>query len=460
MAKRCIKPDCSGIVAFACECKGKPIFMCKKHPSVHLMSKGNHQIIGFRYKPDNQEADKISKQFLSVLTKIRKIQTQTLDNTKKIIEQTLQLSDKLMKYLEVIENRFLKVYNSVKMRKSNDIQDVDDYINFAYLDESLILKSVDAVVECLTSFYDIDPCMSIAQVIFCNTSKNSQLSVLNLENLISYPLSLKDEKGSTQNLNINNGFPQCQVKKHTNCIINASNAYLIDMKRNIVESLPGITNLNTICGLVCKDDYIYVFQGINNNQLSYKLKLGSAKWESFSYIPSKSSEMLNPKFPFCNTNSYYNENVFFCENKNICFGMPAQNNYIINGTASIIRNNIVIGSYYMSGIYHYNEISNSYTQILTEISNSYTQILNLTANTYNYAMENWIVSRYGLYENIGPALSDFKNYQCASGISNLSFYGSFPHKGCIYFMLNDNSLMRINCDQKKIEAVQFNFKAN
>ncbi|OMJ67994.1 hypothetical protein SteCoe_34682 [Stentor coeruleus] len=348
------------------------------------------------------------------------------------------------------------------MHKSNDIQDVDDFINFAYRDENLMLDNVDTVVKCLTSFYDIDPCKSIAQVIFCNISKNSQLSVLNLENLISYPLSLKDETESTQNLNINNGFPQCQVKKYTNCIINASNAYLIDMKRNIVESLPGITNLNTICGLVCKDDYIYVFQGINNNQSSYKLKLGSANWESFSYIPLQYAEMQPDQMMGSRKSGYrmsnrrashrgisnrgiyeYNQNVYNGP------GYSSQNNYLINGTASIIRNNIVIGSYYMSGIYHYNEISNSYTQIL-----------NLTANTYNYAMENWIISSNGLYENTGPALSDFKNYQYISNISILSFYGSFPHKGCIYFMLNDNSLMRINCDQKKIEAVEYSFKAN
>lgn len=43
-------------------------------------------------------------------------------------------------------------------------------------------------------------------------------------------------------------------------------------------------------------------------------------------------------------------------------------------------------------------------------------------------------------------------------IDNLSVFSSFAYKGCIYFMANSNSLMRINCAQKKIEAIQYRTK--
>lgn len=94
-----------------------------------------------------------------------------------------------------------------------------------------------------------------------------------------------------------------------------------------------------------------------------------------------------------------------------------------------------------------------------ETSDSYTQAISLKESSSNYAMENWIVSSDGyLYEIIGPSLSDFKRYQSSIKMNDLSVYGSFAYKGYVYFIIDNNSLMRINYALKKIEALEYKIK--
>lgn len=429
MVKRCVKSECNRKAAFVCKCKGKSIFMCKKHPAEHLMSKGNHEIMGLLYKPDDQEAKEIRDNFVDNLSKIRKIKNQTLDNTKKILEQTLKLSNELIAYLEDLENRFLTVYKNINSHKEIDIQDVEKFMNLSDCDENLIFDGMETIIKNLTSFYNIDPCIKIEKALFLDTSLNSQLSALNLITFISCPFNILDENEVKSSLNIQTGFSLCKTEKQTNCIISGSFACLIDMEKNHIKLLPNVPVSNGLCGLVCKDECIYAFLG-NCNIPSYKLKIITMEWENISNFPIQLNYRRNAP----------------------CFNygrkMNFQNNLAIQGTASITNNNIVIASSYLNGLYHYDEISNSYAKVL-----------DLNANNYNYSMENWIVSGDGnIYENIGPLLSDFKSYQNFMTIGNLSVYGSFTFKGYIYFMENTNSLMRINCAQKKVEVVQYKTK--
>lgn len=453
--------------------------MCKKHPSVHLSSIGNHQIISLLFKLDDQKAKEVNKNLFSVLTKIRTIKTQTLDNTKKIIDQTLQLSNKLITYLEDLENQFSNVYKSIKMCKDIDFQYVENFMNACDFNESLIFNDIETIIKSLTNFYNIDPCINVAQAIFCDESSNSQLFALDLENHISYPLSLKDKKGRTPRLNINAGFSQCNVDKQTSCIISNSYAYLIDIKKKYFSPLPSISISSVLCGLVCIDECIYAFQGNNNNyKQSCKLKLKTMRWENISSLAIQNNSLgfqlsgsilmqkvpqnfsrLSLRPPNLDIQQEFSQKTPILEfpQKHLRFLQSPPMQEPLNdgelsidkqGTASIIRNNIVIASYFLDGIYHYNETSDSYANIFR---------LNIYQS--NYVMENWIVSNNGnLYENTGPALTDFIAYPNSTIISRLSVYGSFPYKGYIYFMSSNNLLMRINCKEKKIETIQYNSK--
>lgn len=95
---------------------------------------------------------------------------------------------------------------------------------------------------------------------------------------------MKDERGYKPHLNINSGFNLCKVDNHTNYIISASYAYLIDLKKNIVKSMPRITLLHELCSLVYKDKYIYAFQE-KKNQPSYRIKMNTMKWQNISNMP-------------------------------------------------------------------------------------------------------------------------------------------------------------------------------
>lgn len=410
MAKRCLKAGCDKEVSFVCECKGKPIFMCMKHPSEHLISKGNHQIVGLLYRPDSSEAKEICNKFPDVLSKIRKIKNQALEATKIIIEQTLNLSDKLIKDLEEIEYRFCKLFKNTKLNKEIDIQDAENFMNLAYYDGDYVFNDMETIKKDLTSFYDIDPLVSLNYVLYYTGTPSSQILALNLSNHTSSPLSLKDEKGSKQDLQINSGFYLCSIDKWTNCIISSQNAYIIDLKQNQFKPLPNISVSYGIYGLIYKDDIIYAF-GESSYQQSYKLKLSTMNWEIIS-------------------------------------GLPFYYNYGMQGTASLIKNDIVVAGYKTDGLYHYNDVTNTFTNVF-----------NLSQNLNKYSMQNWILSSNNyIYENIGPSLSDFKGYANSINIGNLSVYGSFANKNYIYFISDSYSLMRINCAQKKIEVIQYKTK--
>lgn len=43
-------------------------------------------------------------------------------------------------------------------------------------------------------------------------------------------------------------------------------------------------------------------------------------------------------------------------------------------------------------------------------------------------------------------------------MNDLSVYGSFAYKGYVYFIIDNNSLMRINYALKKIEALEYKIK--
>ncbi|OMJ67995.1 hypothetical protein SteCoe_34683 [Stentor coeruleus] len=396
MVKRCLMPNCDRKVAFVCGCKGNPIFMCKKHPTDHLISKGNHDVVGLLYKPDDQETKEINKIFFDNLLKIRKIKDQTLENTKKIIEHTLQLSSKLLGYLGELENLYLNMYKNIKSHKEIDIQDVENFKNLADFDESFIFKNTEVILENLISNYDIDPCANAEKALFFNILSSSKLFTLNLESFVSSPFDLLNEKEVEPSLNIDTEFSLCKVEKQKYCLISAPYAFLIDMKQNQIDLLPNISSSSKLCGLVYKDQYIYAFG--TNGQSSCKLKISTMSWINISSLPYQNNVSYN----------YYNLGY-----------APPQNNIGIQGTASFINNNIVIASSNLNGLYHYDENSNSYAKVIE-----------LNQNSYNYAMENWIVSSDGkLYENIGPLLSDFKNYKNFMAINLLSVYSSFLSKG-------------------------------
>lgn len=145
MAKRCLKHSCDKEVAFLCECKGKPIFMCKKHPSEHLMSKGNHQILGLLFKPEESESKIINENCACALSKIRAIKTQAIDNTKIIIEKLLEESGKLIKYLEDLEIRFSKLLKNNKNQNECDFQDFESFRNVIECDENCIFEDLEAL---------------------------------------------------------------------------------------------------------------------------------------------------------------------------------------------------------------------------------------------------------------------------------------------------------------------------
>lgn len=70
------------------------------------------------------------------------------------------------------------------------------------------------------------------------------------------------------------------------------------------------------------------------------------------------------------------------------------------GTASLLKNEIVLTGLNIDGLYHFD------IQL-----NSYRKVLNLQANYYKYVMKNWILSNEGkFYENSGKSLTDFKSY--------------------------------------------------
>ncbi|OMJ84010.1 hypothetical protein SteCoe_14932 [Stentor coeruleus] len=407
MAKRCLKPACDKEVAFLCECKGKPIFMCKKHPSEHLMSKGNHQIVGLLFKPEDSELNTIIDNFACVISKIRSIKTQTIDNTKIIVEKLLNESENLMKYLEDLEVRFSKLLKNIKSESECDFQDFECFKNVYDCDEKCVFEDLEALKKGLTEYYNIDPSLGSDIIIYSQGSSKNNTRILNLNSRISNPLLLKNENDTPSDLMINSGFIECKIDKFTKCIVNGANTYMIDIKSNKIKVLPNINYSYGFCGMICKDENAFLFGG-SNNQASYKLNLNTLKWESIS----------NP---------------------------PSQYHYDVQGAASIIKNNIVLTSKSLDGLYHYNHVSNSYSKVFS-----------LQMNQFNYVMQNWIVSSNEcIYENVGNTLGDFKSYPNTLPISTLAVYCSFPARGHIYFINSSNELMRINCTLKKIEVISF-----
>lgn len=407
MAKRCLKHNCDKEVAFLCECKGKPVFMCKKHPSEHLMSKGNHQIVGLLFKPEESESKIINENCACALSKIKAIKTQTIDNTKTIIEKLLEESGKLIKYLEDLEIRFSKLLKNNKNESECDFQDFECFKNVIECDENCLFEDLETLKKNLTEYYNIDPSLGSDTIIYAKSSSGNQLCTLNLNNHISNTLTLKNDDDTPSNLIIGSGFLGCKIDKFNKCVNSGHYTYIIDTKLNKVKTLANINFSYGFCGMICKDENVFLFGG-NSSQPSYKLNLNTLKWENIS----------NP---------------------------PMQSNYGVQGTSSIIKNNIVLTSKSLDGLYHYNHVSNSYSKVFS-----------LQMNQFNYVMQNWIASSNGcIYENVGNTLGDFKSYSNNVPISTLVVYSSFPARGHVYFISNNNELMRINCSLKKIEVIPF-----
>lgn len=151
--------------------------MCKIHTSEHLVFKGNHEITELLCKPDDEESEEISRNFFDVLTKIRKIKAQTLENTKAIIEQAIQKINKLIGYLEQLENRFTNMYTKLLSYKEIIIQDVESFMNLANCDENYIFNDICTELNNLTNFYDIDLCTGAVQALFLDGSSGFELFV-------------------------------------------------------------------------------------------------------------------------------------------------------------------------------------------------------------------------------------------------------------------------------------------
>lgn len=101
MSKKCLVENCQNDAAFSCQCSGKPVFMCTSHPSVHLLEKGNHQIISLLFKPNQEDADDLNYFLALALIKIKSIMDESLKVTQKIIQKTIEANDKFIKYFEI-----------------------------------------------------------------------------------------------------------------------------------------------------------------------------------------------------------------------------------------------------------------------------------------------------------------------------------------------------------------------
>lgn len=384
--------------------------MCTKHPSEHLLSKGDHQIIGLFFKPSYHDLKIITDNFTCVSYKIMKFKDETLATAQKIIDKTLESSQKLLKKLENLEKKFNKLIKRSYALSEIEIQDFECFKSIVENKEYYEFYDLEKFYKSLTMLFDIDLFSQSSNFIFSPFSSNYNLLSLNLETFTANPLTLKSSNDSDLSLEKQLALHLCPIENQNFCLINQANIYLIDLKKKSSQILTSINISKDYSGLIYQDRIIYIF-GANSNYHSYTINFNTM---NLSFITSPPKQNIYEQF---------------------------------SGTSSIIYSKIVLAGEKFDGLYVYNNIGDSYTKVL-----------NLNEEYYNYAFENWVVSSDGnFYECSDRNLSQFKKYRHDFKVEGLAVYSCCVYKDYVYFMDPFYTLLRISVKLKKIESISFTY---
>ncbi|OMJ66309.1 hypothetical protein SteCoe_32687 [Stentor coeruleus] len=444
MSKRCLVKGCDKDAAFSCECTGKPIFMCTVHPSVHLLVKGNHQITGLLFRPNKNDIIDIMQNFNFASSKIKSLIDQTLKSTEKIIKKTLQASKKLIRYLENVEFRFQNLFKKSLAYDEINIEDFELLKTIAHEDVKNKFESQENIIEQLKRIYDIDLSANSSFLVFHGNQINT-LQVLDLktESILNLSLNLVRNFPANNSLNLSPTIHQnnacflnpystiCYTENDTCCLCCNNSIYIIDLKENKCNILATQVLNIFIIGSVFKEDVVYFFLP-NSNSCSYALDLKKKSISTISSIlPVQKMQSLGR----------FSVDPFHNNYPNIQISNIPQ----VNGSACLIKNEIVLTGMSIDGLYNYNNKQNTYNKVTS-----------LEGNLYKYIFKDWLIVNEGkLYENSGKSLSDFKCYfnNLTVNFPLISSYRVF--RGFIYFIDGQLKLLRINPALKKLEIISY-----
>ena len=181
-------------------------------------------------------------------------------------------------------------------------------------------------------------------------------------------------------------------------------AYLINIKGKNYEILKNGPTKGYGGGSALKNNKVYIFGGYNGTVLNTcdTFDLKTKEWKSITALPQGSNSI----------------------------------------TAAMLGKDIILSGYHFSCCYSYND-------------STFTSILTLPANIYKIVCEGWIYTNSILYENQDQISSKWTSHNVISWSQHLWVYCVFQKNQFLYFIGDDNSLMRIDTKLKKLEKIAF-----
>jgi hypothetical protein len=99
---------------FYCECSKPAVYMCKKHPGLHIVQKGKHDLISLVSQPEPEEAEFINQNISPVLKLLSEIRLSIINRTKQLFESIYELEKEAIRIIEQYEKRVKNLYDNFK----------------------------------------------------------------------------------------------------------------------------------------------------------------------------------------------------------------------------------------------------------------------------------------------------------------------------------------------------------